>query len=151
MARLVLVRHGHVERISPERFRGRADLALTERGEREALSVAKRIAAGWRPSAIYTSPLRRCTATAATIAQACGAQSHMLDDLNDVDYGAWQFRTYEEVRAEQPALFAAWLTTPHLVRFPSGDSLQEPRRADRQRAAADPGASWRRDGGRSSP
>jgi probable phosphoglycerate mutase len=123
--RLVLVRHGHVEGISPERFRGRADLALTERGQREAHAVTRRIAAGWRPSAIYASPLRRCTATAAAIAQACGAQSHTLDDLNDIDYGAWQFRTYEEVRAEQPALFAAWLTTPHLVRFPEGESLQD--------------------------
>jgi probable phosphoglycerate mutase len=67
MARIVLVRHGHVEGITPERFRGRADLALTERGRREAQAVTRRIAAGWTPSAIYTSPARRCMATAAPI------------------------------------------------------------------------------------
>lgn len=125
MTRLVLVRHGHVEGISPERFRGRADLALTERGQREALAVARRIAGARSPSAIYTSPARRCVATAAAISKACGVESRVLDELDDIDYGAWQLRSYEEMRTEQPALFAAWLATPHLVRFPSGEALQD--------------------------
>ena len=36
MSRLVLVRHGHVEGISPERFRGRRDVDLSELGVRQA-------------------------------------------------------------------------------------------------------------------
>jgi broad specificity phosphatase PhoE len=59
------------------------------------------------------------------IAQACGAKAEMRDDLNDIDYGAWQFRTYAEVRDETPDLFTAWFATPHLVRFPDGESLQD--------------------------
>jgi broad specificity phosphatase PhoE len=55
MTKLILVRHGHVEGISPERFRGRADLPLTETGRREAEATAKYIAASWRPAAIYTA------------------------------------------------------------------------------------------------
>jgi probable phosphoglycerate mutase len=125
VTRIVLVRHGHVEGISPERFRGRADLALTGRGEREAQAVARRIASGWKPSAIYTSPARRCIATAAPISTACGVESRVLDKLNDIDYGAWQFRTYKEVQVELPTLFAAWFAAPHLVRFPEGESLQD--------------------------
>lgn len=31
----------------------------------------------------------------------------------------------EEVRAEDPDLFAKWFRAPHLVRFPRGESLQE--------------------------
>jgi broad specificity phosphatase PhoE len=34
MTKILLVRHGHVEGISPERFRGRANLPLTARGWR---------------------------------------------------------------------------------------------------------------------
>ena len=56
MTKLILVRHGHVEGISPERFRGRAELPLTDTGRREAEATAARIAASWRPAAIYTSP-----------------------------------------------------------------------------------------------
>jgi probable phosphoglycerate mutase len=125
MTSIVLVRHGHVEGISPERFRGRADLALTARGLSEAQAVAQCIAAGWQPSLVYTSPLRRCLATAEAISQACDIECHVLKELNDIDYGTWQFRSHEEIQAAQPALFAAWFATPHLVRFPGGESLQD--------------------------
>ena len=33
MTKILSVRHGHVEGIDPERFRGRADLPLTEQGK----------------------------------------------------------------------------------------------------------------------
>ena len=42
-----------------------------------------------------------------------------------IDYDEWQLRSYEEVKATHPALFAAWLTTPHLIKFPIGESLQD--------------------------
>jgi phosphoserine phosphatase len=125
MTKIILTRHGHVEGIEPPRFRGRADLALTPLGERQAEAVAIRIAARWRPAAIYTSPLRRCRATADAIASACGAASDVLDDLSDLDYGAWTWRTHDEAAAEAPQLFALWVSAPHLVRFPGGESLQD--------------------------
>ncbi len=40
MTRLVLVRHGHVDGIKPERFRGRMDLPLTAEGGRQAHATA---------------------------------------------------------------------------------------------------------------
>jgi phosphoserine phosphatase len=45
MTKILLIRHGHVEDGRPARFRGRPELALTERG----LAQAKRIAANWKP------------------------------------------------------------------------------------------------------
>lgn len=125
MTRIVLVRHGHVEGISPERFRGRRDVELSALGARQARATAQRIARQWRPAAVYSSPLRRCVQTAAAIGSACGAAVALLDDLNDLHYGDWEWRTYDEVRAQWPALFARWFSAPHLVRFPNGESLQE--------------------------
>lgn|SRR5215831_2691491 len=125
MTKVLLDRHGHVEGISPERFRGRTDLALTERGEREAVAVAHRIASCWQPKAIYTSPLKRCIATAMAISAVCGTPTHVLSELSDIDYGDWQFKTYEEVKTAFPALFAAWLAAAHLIRFLRGESLQD--------------------------
>jgi broad specificity phosphatase PhoE len=109
----------------PERFRGRADLPLTNRGIAEAQAVAQRIASGWRPLKLYTSPMKRCIQTGDAIAKACGAASEIIDQLNDIDYGAWQSRSYEEVKKTDPGLFAAWMATPHFVRFPNGESLQD--------------------------
>lgn len=125
MTKILLTRHGHVEGIKPERFRGREPLELTARGRADAAAVAQRIAGAWQPSCIYTSPMGRSVATAAAIAKACGVAAKTCEDLNDIDYGAWQFKTFEQAKEQNPALFAAWFATPHLVRFPNGESLQD--------------------------
>jgi broad specificity phosphatase PhoE len=125
MTKLLLTRHGHVEGIKPERFRGRQPLDLTTRGRAEAAAVAQRIATGWRPSRIYTSPMGRCVETGAAIAKACRIDAEVCGDLNDIDYGAWQFTTYADARIQNPTLFDAWFATPHLIRFPNGESLQD--------------------------
>jgi phosphoserine phosphatase len=125
VTKILLVRHGQVEGIRPERFRGRADLPLTQGGRAEADETARRIASTWRPTAVYTSPLSRGVATGAAIATASRIEARVLDDLVDIDYGAWQFKTFDEARADDPALFAAWFATPHLIRFPGGESLQD--------------------------
>ena len=125
MSRILLVRHGHVDGMSPERFRGRRDVDLSELGTRQAQATAQRIAREWHPVAIYTSPLRRCLQTAGAIGAACGLSASVLDDLNDVHYGDWEWHTHEEVRARWPELFECWFSAPQLVRFPQGESLQD--------------------------
>jgi broad specificity phosphatase PhoE len=125
VTKILLIRHGHVEGIHPARFRGRANLSLTSRGKAEAAAAARRISSLWQPSMVYTSPMARCVATGDAIAKACGIEPRMLDALNDIDYGTWQFRTYEEMKVESPKLFAAWFASPHLIRFPDGESLQD--------------------------
>jgi len=125
LTKILLVRHGHVEGIHPPRFRGREDLPLTRRGKAEALSVARRIASKWRPVRVYTSPLSRCVATGAAIAEACGIEAQSVDQLSDIDYGTWQMKSHEEMALAEPAAYAAWFATPHLLRFPGGESLQD--------------------------
>jgi broad specificity phosphatase PhoE len=125
MTKIVLVRHGHVEGIAPPRFRGGTDLPLTAFGRAQAMAVAARIAEGWKPTMIYTSPLQRCIATAEPIAAACRIGYGEMPELKDFDYGELQGRTHDEVRAAAPAFFTAWNTAPQFVRFPGGESLQD--------------------------
>ena len=125
MTKIILTPHGHVEGINPERFRGRTELPLTELGRAQAKAVAARIAKTWNIAKVYTSPMGRCVTTGQEIAKACCITSEPLEALNDLDYGQWQWWTFDEVRAAWPELFAAWHTTPHLVQFPEGDFLQD--------------------------
>lgn len=125
MTRILLTRHGHVDGIEPKRFRGRADLALTDLGVRQAEALAARVAATWKPAAIYTSAMGRCVATGAAIGAACGVGASVLEGLTDIDYGRWQMRIQDEIRAEEPELFHLWHAAPHLMRFPDGESLQD--------------------------
>jgi len=70
--------------------------------------------------------LGRTVKTAEAIAHACGiGAAEICDDLNDIDYGAWQCKTHDDAKAADPPLFAAWHATPQLVRFPRGESLQD--------------------------
>ena len=112
MTKILLSRHGHVEGIHPARFRGRAELALTERGLAEADALAKRIAANWKPAAVFTSPLQRCVLTGARIAAACGIKGEVREGLGDIDYGVWQMRTHDEVSAESPDVYRQWRSAP---------------------------------------
>jgi probable phosphoglycerate mutase len=125
MTLIILVRHGEVPGIAPPRFRGREDLALTPRGREQAEATARAIAARWRPAAVYTSPLGRCVDTGAAIARACGVAAAALDGLADIDYGAWQGLTHDEVEAREPEAYRRWHRRPDLVRFPGGESLQD--------------------------
>jgi broad specificity phosphatase PhoE len=123
MIRLLLVRHGHVAWLAPERFRGRADLPLSELGLRQVEAAARRIAATASPAAVYTSPLGRCVDTGAAIGARFGLEPRPLEGLVDTDCGAWQGLTRDEVHARWPAELDAWLRAPHLAAIPGGESL----------------------------
>jgi phosphoserine phosphatase len=123
--KIILTRHGHVPGIEPVRFRGREDIPLTELGLKQADAVAARIARLWRPRAIYTSPLQRCVNTANAIAEASGISCTAIEELNDLHYGTWQWKTHVEIKSSSPDLYATWHRSPHLVRFPGGESLQD--------------------------
>ncbi len=125
MTRIILTRHGHVEGISPPRFRGRTELPLTAQGLTEASAVAKRIAELWSPHIVYTSPIARCTTTGSRIAEACHCPLEIMPDLIDLNCGDLQWKTYEEAKIEYPEFFQTWFSTPYLARFPNGESLHD--------------------------
>jgi phosphoserine phosphatase len=125
MTTLILMRHGHVEGIYPERFRGRAELTLSPLGVRQAQALADRVSARYTPAALYTSPMGRCMATAIPISRAVNIPSQPLMNLQDLDYGEWQGVTHEAAEQQWPDLYERWKERPHLMRFPGGESLQD--------------------------
>jgi phosphoserine phosphatase len=116
MTHIILVRHGHVAGITPERFRGRMELESTDLGLTQARTRAQYIARQWRPTSVYTSPMGRCVPTGREIAYTCGAPVRMLPELNDLDYGAWQGKTHDEVRQSCPDEYLLWRRAPELAR-----------------------------------
>jgi len=125
MTKILLTRHGHVDGILPERFRGRAELALTKKGVAQAEALAARIARAWKPVVVYTSALQRCVVTGTIIANVCGAKAIPLEGLMDIDYGAWQMRSHDEIKTDAPEAYRLWRASPQRMRFPDGESLQD--------------------------
>jgi probable phosphoglycerate mutase len=124
MTKIILVRHGHVEGISPERFRGRAELELTPEGRWQAEATARRIQASWTPAALYASPLSRCLTTAKAIGRPFGLTPAPVRGLMDIYYGEWQGLTPDEVGRKWPEALDTWQHAPHWAAIPGGESLQ---------------------------
>jgi broad specificity phosphatase PhoE len=123
MIRIILVRHGHVDWLAPERFRGRAELPLSDLGRRQAQAAAGYIAATWKPDAVYTSPLGRCRETGAMIAGPFRLEPRPIEGLIDIDYGEWQGLTRDQTKQRWPDETELWFRTPHLAVIPGGETV----------------------------
>ena len=123
MTKIILVRHGHVDWIAPERFRGRAELPLSSLGRRQAQAAAGYIAATWKPDAVYTSPLGRCRETGAAIAAPFRLEPQPIEGLCDIDYGEWQGLTPDQAKECWPNESELWFRAPHIAALPGGETL----------------------------
>jgi len=123
MSRIILVRHGHVDWLAPERFRGRAELPLSSLGRRQAQAVAGYIARSWKPEAVYTSPLGRCRETGAAIAAHLRLEPQPIEGLADIDYGEWQGLTRHQAKERWPDETELWFRAPHFAVIPGGETL----------------------------
>jgi probable phosphoglycerate mutase len=128
MTHIILVRHGETEWNRVERFRGRANIPLNNIGVRQAELTGRRIAATWRPVAIYSSPLSRAVKTAQAIAKHFDLTVDFHTGLIDIDYGDWQGLSPDEVRQKWPSALDDWYNAPHLVRIPGGETLVDLRK-----------------------
>ena len=127
MTRIILVRHGQTEWNREERFRGRAQVPLNETGLVQAEVTGRRIAAEWRPTAIYSSPLSRAIKTAEVIARHFDLPVQVHPGLTDIDYGQWEGLTPDEVRKLSPKMIDDWFNTPDSIRIPGGETLADVR------------------------
>jgi ribonuclease H / adenosylcobalamin/alpha-ribazole phosphatase len=120
--RLLMLRHGQTEYSAQRRYSGRADLPLTELGERQAAAAAARLANTNGVAAVVSSPLRRARQTAQPVADALGVPLTVHDGLTETDFGAWEGLTFAEARERDPDLHTRWLTDTSLAP-PGGESM----------------------------
>jgi probable phosphoglycerate mutase len=123
--RLIVIRHGESELNVERRYSGREDVPLSVRGRAQGEAVAARVAALAGPvAAVVSSPLSRCTDTAALIAEALGGLPVLRDaDLVECDFGDWEGLTFAEVRERWPEQLSAWLDSSS-VAPPGGESFR---------------------------
>ena len=93
--RIVLVRHGKTEWSESGQHTGTTDIPLTEQGEADAATLAERLS-GYDVGLALSSPMQRARRTA----QIAGFSPEVDDQLVEWDYGAYEGRTTQEIRAE---------------------------------------------------
>jgi broad specificity phosphatase PhoE len=126
MTEIILVRHGETEWNVGKIYRGRMGINLDEVGIKQAELLGKYLSQTML-DAIYSSPLKRALDTANIIARYSKTSVQVSDNLIDFDYGEWQGLSEEEVKKLYPSLHNEWLTNPHRVRMPHGESLADVR------------------------
>jgi broad specificity phosphatase PhoE len=122
--RLFLLRHAQSVWNRERRYQGWTDSALTDLGRSQAEAAGKALAA--EPLvAVYASTLPRARDTAAAIAAPHGLPVHEDADFREMAFGAWEGRTLDEVRAEDPEDYRVWAETPELFTAPGGETLAD--------------------------
>lgn len=109
MLRIFLLRHGETAyNADNNRYCGRTDIPLTEKGTRQAEEV-KRQLEGIEFAAVYSSPLQRAYTTACI---ASGKAAIKDERLIEADFGSWEAKTKEEFIAENERLWLNWMNDP---------------------------------------
>ncbi|WP_433617178.1 histidine phosphatase family protein [Paenibacillus cellulositrophicus] len=116
---LLLVRHGTTQWNREKRYLGHTDIPL-DPGSRVELAPLARELTGKAFHGVYCSDLARCRETLAIISPA-HADTAMYDPrLREMDFGAWEGHTYEQLQHE--FLYRQWIDSPQQVTPPGGES-----------------------------
>jgi probable phosphoglycerate mutase len=94
-----LLRHGETPWAAAGKHTGSSDIALNERGERQARELAPRLA-GLRVDRVLSSPLQRAHRTAELALPDAAIATDA--DLTEWDYGSYEGQTTAAIRAQRP-------------------------------------------------
>jgi probable phosphoglycerate mutase len=121
---IYLARHGQTAYNLEGRFQGQLPVPLDDTGRLQAVDLAERAAAhGF--AALWCSPLLRARETADAVAQAIGLEPREDARLMETDAGDWTDRSFAEIQAQAPELFAAFARGDPAFAFPGGESFAE--------------------------
>ncbi len=119
---IILVRHGQTAWNVSQVFRGQIDIELDETGLKQAELLGEYLSQR-KLDAVFSSPLKRAVQTAEAIVRHHGLAVEIASGLNDINFGEWQGLSVQKVRTRFNKLFATWVSEPHRVSMPSGESL----------------------------
>jgi len=101
---IYLLRHGRINQSVPRRFVGQLDLPLDEEGLRQARAM-HHFLRDIDFAGIFTSPLQRSRQTAQILAGSREIVPTPLAELAEINLGAWEGLTVDEVRRRFPGQY----------------------------------------------
>jgi probable phosphoglycerate mutase len=122
--RLIAVRHGQTESNATRRYVGQSDSPLTPVGREQVARLKERFASVTF-DAVYSSDLGRALTTAQALTEPHGHPIVQDPRLRERDYGEFEGRIYDDVRAEHPELYAALDRFSTTTPMPGGESVDE--------------------------
>jgi alpha-ribazole phosphatase len=101
---IYLIRHGEIDKLSPRRFLGQTDLPLNDNGIRQVKSLHEQLR-NISFSHVFSSPLQRAVQTATLVSGVSPESVHRIEDLKEINLGAWEGLSVDEVRTRFPGAY----------------------------------------------
>lgn len=107
MTKLLLARHGETDWNREHRWQGHTDVPLNELGLQQARALADELEQE-QIAAIYSSDLQRAFDTAKVVGERKGLDVTVDPGLRELDFGAWEGLTSDEVEEQFPGDLGRW-------------------------------------------
>ena len=127
MSEILFIRHGPTDWNDAGRIQGRTDIALSEAGRVEVTSWI--LPLPYRQWRCFSSPLVRARDTAALLRLPV---PEIIDDLQEMQWGAWEGHTLKTLRETDPEAFTRNEDRGLDFRPPDGESPRDVRERLRQ-------------------
>jgi alpha-ribazole phosphatase len=119
---IFLVRHAESAEWARQVCHGTLDVPLSSGGVVQAGRISSHLEDA-ALDAVYASPRSRALATALAVAAKHGLKPVIREALAEIDFGSFEGRTFDEIAASHPDLYARWMSQPASMRFPDGESF----------------------------
>lgn len=123
MSEIVLVRHGETTGNSALRLNGATDVPLSDLGVRQGRRAGAALADEVFDR-LVVSPMTRARQTGELVAPALVAAALVVEGFREIDFGAWETWTWDEVAARDPEGLARYRRGGEDRGYPGGDTLE---------------------------
>jgi broad specificity phosphatase PhoE len=120
----LLIRHGATKPTEEGRIYHDPQVPLTDKGLDQARALATWLEAQ-KPDVLLSSPAYRVRTTAAIVGTGLRLSPTILEDLDEWRIGAWEGRTYLEIKKAEPDLYHKWSSDPIHSAPPDGESVSD--------------------------
>ncbi len=120
---IFVVRHGESEGNRDNKFRGRTDFPLTERGRSQAEETGKELTKFGKFDVIFTSPLIRAKETAEIISKFLKTNVIPVEELNNIKLGEWEGKSKNFIKENYPEEWRLWITEPEKLKIKNGEEI----------------------------
>lgn len=124
MTKVILVRHGQTVWNLEMKYQGHSDIALTDKGLKQAALAAGHLATE-KVAAVYASDLDRAFTTAKIIAAKHKLPVIPLPALREICFGEWEGLTYDGINSRWEHLITKLFSHPDEIRIPGGETFRE--------------------------
>jgi ribonuclease H / adenosylcobalamin/alpha-ribazole phosphatase len=121
-ATILLIRHAAHADLGQVLSGRTAGKPLSTKGEAQARDLSAALAQTTL-AAVYSSPVLRACQTAEAVAQGCGTLMHVVEELNEVDFGSWSGERFDRLAGDPQ--WAQWNDRRATARPPGGESMEE--------------------------